>query len=69
MLGNYLLIWKTFNSNLKNYIRIIVILVMVPHDMNWIGNPIMGPIFQNNYGYGFNIYWHLDLVPSNPDCN
>jgi hypothetical protein len=42
---------------------------MVPHDMNWIGNPIMGPIFQNNYGYGFNIYWHLDLVPSNPDCN
>jgi hypothetical protein len=29
---------------------------MVPHDMNGIGNLVMGSIFQNNYGFGFNIY-------------
>jgi len=67
--GNYLLLWRTFNSNLKFEIKIIVVLVMVPHDMNWIGNLFMGPILQNNYGFGFNIYWNLDLVPSNPNCN
>jgi hypothetical protein len=42
---------------------------MVPHDMNWVGNLVMGPILQKHYGFGFNIYWNLDLVPSNLDCN
>jgi hypothetical protein len=42
---------------------------MVPHDMNWVENLVMGPILQKNYGFGFNIYWNLDLVPNNLDCN